>query len=224
MKKIFLSLSVVIGLNVYSQKCDAFYYLQDNKTVEMTTTDKKGKVTTKIVYNISDVKKSGATYTSTVNSELFDAKGRSINKGVNNITCTGGVMMMDLKMFIPVSQQEQMGMATSTDATAYIEYPADMNVGDALKDGQFKMDFKTQAGLGGHVSVDITNRKVEAKESVTTAAGTWECFKITYHSKVVLKLLIGIPINADVTEWYAPGFGVVKTEVKGSKTEITSIK
>jgi hypothetical protein len=39
-----------------------------------------------------------------------------------------------------------------------------------------------------------------------------------------VKIGIGIPINADVTEWYAPGFGVVKTESGGGKTEITAIK
>jgi hypothetical protein len=28
----------------------------------------------------------------------------------------------------------------------------------------------------------------------------------------------------DVVEWFAPGFGIVKTESKSGKTEITSIK
>jgi hypothetical protein len=190
----------------------------------MTTTDKKGKASTKLVYTISDVKKSGSNFTSTVNSELFDMKGRSIAKGMNLIKCTGGVMMMDLKMFIPTTQQQQMGMETSSDAIAYIEYPANMKVGDALQDGNFKMDFKNNAGLNGSISVEITNRKVNGKESVTTPAGTWECFRITYHSKTNMKLLLNIPFNADVTEWYAPGFGVVKSEVKGTKTEITAIK
>jgi hypothetical protein len=65
---------------------------------------------------------------------------------------------------------------------------------------------------------------VQGKESITTPAGTWDCFKITYHSKVVIKIGIGIPANADVTEWYAPGFGVVKTESNSGVTEITSVK
>ena len=114
-------------------------------------------------------------------------------------------------------------METSTEATSYIENPSGLKEGDALIDGQFSMVFKTQAGIGAHISMDITKRKVEGKESVTTTVGTWDCFKITYHSKIILKIGIGIPINADVTEWYAPGFGVVKSEAKGSKTEITAV-
>ena len=74
------------------------------------------------------------------------------------------------------------------------------------------------------MSVEITNRKVEGKESITTAAGTWDCFKISYHSKVLVKIIVGIPMNSNVTEWYAPGFGVVKTESNGGWTAITSIK
>jgi hypothetical protein len=78
--------------------------------------------------------------------------------------------------------------------------------------------------MNGHMNIDITNRRVNAKESVTTPAGTWNCFKITYHTKMLMKMGIGIPMNSDITEWYAPGFGVVKSESNGGGTEIVSIK
>ena len=35
---------------------------------------------------------------------------------------------------------------------------------------------------------------------------------------------IGVPIKDEGTEWFAPGFGVVKTEGKHGGTAITSIK
>ena len=65
---------------------------------------------------------------------------------------------------------------------------------------------------------------MEGKESITTPAGTWNTYKITYHNKVTMKIGIGIPMNMDVTEWYAPGFGVVKTEASGNKMEITAVR
>ena len=190
----------------------------------MTITNKKDKETGKTVYTISDVNKTGATVSSTVNSEIFDAKGKSIAKGASNIKCTGGVMMIDMKMFISPAQQQQMNMEAAGGAQAFIEYPANMKEGDKLNDGEFSMDVKMQTGMNAHLDVSITNRKVDGKESVTTPAGTWDCFKISYHSRIKVKIGIGIPINADVTEWYAPGFGVVKTESGGGKTEITAIK
>lgn len=80
-------------------------------------------------------------------------------------------------------------------------------------------------GLKQSIHMEVTNRKVEARESVTTTAGTWDCYKISYKSKITIKTMgIGMPINIDGTEWYAPGFGVVKTESKNGGTAITSIK
>lgn len=190
----------------------------------MTITNKKGKDVGRNVYTITNVQRSGNTVTSTVNSEFISSNGKSVAKATNVIKCTNGIIMMDLKMFIPSSQQEQMGNVSSGGGEAYLEYPANIKEGDVLKDGQFSMDYKTSTGLNGHITVDITNRKVEGKETVTTAAGTWDCFRITYHSKVVIKMIVGIPMNADVTEWYAPGFGVVKTESNSGKTEITAVK
>ncbi|HYM92637.1 MAG TPA: hypothetical protein VET23_00730 [Chitinophagaceae bacterium] len=224
MKKIIFIPVLLIAFSAFSQNCDGLYYLQNNKTVEMSITNKKGKESGKITYTVSDVQNSGGTVSSTVNSEFTDSKGKSVSKAINNIKCTGGVMMIDMKMFVPSAQQEQMGTVSAGGGEAYLEYPSVIKEGDVLKDGQFSMDFKMQSGIGAHLNVDITNRKVQGKESVTTPAGTWECFKITYHSKVVIKIGIGIPVNADVTEWYAPSFGTVKTESGGGITEITSVK
>ena len=188
--KILLTTILLISSSIsFSQNCEGFYYSQNNKTIEMTQTNKKGKESGKIVYTISDVKKSGSNYSSTVTMEIVDTKGEVNNKAINVMQCNGGVMKMDLKMFIPSAQQEQMGTAASADAEGYLDYPGNMNVGDLLNDGSFSMDFKMQSGISANVSVQITNRKVEAKESVTTSAGTWNCFKITYNSKKKLKSL-----------------------------------
>jgi hypothetical protein len=34
---------------------------------------------------------------------------------------------------------------------------------------------------------------------------------------------VGIPMNFEPTEWYAPGFGIIKTESKSGGTAITAI-
>ena len=210
--------------NLFSQDCSNYYFLQNNKTVEMTITNGKGKESGKMTYVVSDSKKNGSSITATINSEFVDAKGKSITKATNNVKCENGVMQMDMKTFIPPAQTEQMkaGEAKATDV--YLEYPANMNVGDQLKDGQFNMDYES-SGLKSSIEISITERRVEGKESVTTPAGTWECFRISAKNRIVSKVAgIGFPIKMDVVEWFAPGFGIVKTESKSGKTEITSIK
>lgn len=209
---------------IYSQDCSNYYYFQNNKTIEMTITNNKGKESGKMIYKISDSKKNGSSVSATVNSEFIDNKGKTGMQATNKVQCVNGVMQMDMKFLIPAGQQQtQTGSAAASDV--YLEYPANMNAGDQLKDGHLSMDSESQGGVKSSIEIDITNRKVEGKESVTTPAGTWECYKITSSNKITSRIAgIGIPIKMEVTEWFAPGFGIVKTESKTGKTEITSIQ
>ena len=219
-----LAFILVCG-NLFSQDCSNYFYLQNNKTIEMTVSNKNGKESGKMTYKVSDAKKNGSNVTATINSEFVDAKGETISKATNNVKCDNGVMQMNMKAFIPAAQLGQMKSGTATASDVYIEYPATLNVGDHLKDGQFSMDYESASGLKSTIEISITDRKVEGKESTTTPAGTWECYKISSKNRITTRIAgIGIPINLTVTEWYAPGFGVVKTESKTGKTEITSIK
>jgi len=223
MKFLILISGLLFSQAAYNQNCN-FYYLQEGKTIEMTFKNKKGKETGRQVYSISNVTKSGTTTTSTIHSEFFSDKGKSTTKAVNNIKCSQGVLMMDMKLFIPAAQQEQMGEATAKAGNVYLEYPTDMKEGDMLKDSEFNMDYKMNGGIAASVAVSITERKVVGKETITTPAGNWDCFKITSKNKITTKVVVAIPIRAEVTEWYAPGFGVVKSDANGATTEITSIK
>ena len=225
MRLITIFIFFLLSGNLFSQDCSNYYFLQNNKTVEMTISNKNGKESGKMTYVVLDSKKIGSSITATINSEFVDAKGKTITKATNNVKCENGVMQMDMKTFIPPAQMEQMkpGEAKATDV--YLEYPANMNVGNQLKDGQFNMNYKSAGGLDCSIDISITERKVEGKETITTPAGTWECFKISAKNKINSKISnIGIPITMLVTEWFAPGFGIVKTESKTGKTEITSIK
>lgn len=190
----------------------------------MTIYNKKGDASGKQVYTVSDVTSNGTGATATVNSELFDKKGKTIAKGHSEIVCKSGVMMLDMTMQLPQQQQEQFAKADVKADKIYIEYPPTMKVGDNLKDATLNMTIDN-AGMTQTVNMVTSDRKVEAKESVTTPAGTWDCFKISYKSKITIKTMgIGIPVNVEGSEWFAPGFGIVKTESKHGGTALTAIK
>lgn len=221
MKYLLFACLLFINATIIAQDCKTYLFLQNNKTIEMTIYNKKGDEAGKQVYKVSNYKSSAGISSATVNTEMFDKKGKSIIKSENSVKCVAGVMMMDMKMNIPQGQQ-----FSNTDAKAqniYLEYPANMKVGDNLKDGHMELETDNK-GMKQTLTMDITNRKVEGKESVTTTAGTWDCFKITSSSKMKIKTMgVGIPINMNVTEWFAPRVGVIKTESKGGGTAITSI-
>jgi hypothetical protein len=227
----FLALFSTV-ITMYAQDCKGFYYL-NNSEVQMTMYDRKGEESGKLTYTISGATSSGSSATANFTSEMVNQKGKSLTKGKGKYKCTGGVMYIDAKVAIP---QDQMTAFKDMDVKAnevFIEYPSTMSAGQALNDANFKMEIYSKENLFSTVTFDETNRKVEGKETVTTPAGTWECWKISYESKFktsMAPLNIGITLNIQGTEWFAPGFGVVKTEAmnKNGKfmgsTQITSVK
>ncbi|HEY0676851.1 MAG TPA: hypothetical protein VGD17_01150 [Chitinophagaceae bacterium] len=224
MKHIFTLLCLLSFAGINAQDCRNFYFVQNNKTIEMSILNKKGDVVGRNVYLVSNVSNSGGAISSNVNSEMFDKKGKTIVKSSMNVKCAGGVIMMDMKMFMPQQQAEQFSKSEAKFENVYIEYPSSMKPGDMLKDATLNMEMNN-SGMQQTLNMVVYDRKVEAKESITTPAGTWECFKISSKNKMHMKMgPIGIPMNIDMIEWFAPGFGVVKTTSKNGGTLITSVK
>jgi|SRR3989337_583916 len=225
--------ALIFFFSASAQNCSGYYYLA-NSTVEMTTYDKKAKESGKVTYTISNINKTADATTASFTSEMKDEKGKNISKGTGKYKCSGGNLFIDAKVAMP---QEQMGAYKDMDVKAdevYIEYPASFSDGLALKDANFKMDIINKGAVFSTTTLEQSNRKVEGKESVTSPAGTWECWKITYDGRFKATIGgpsgIGIPFNFKTTEWFAPGFGIVKTETynKNGKlmgsTLITAIK
>jgi len=89
-----------------------------------------------------------------------------------------------------------------------LEMPWKLKAGDMLKDGDLKMSFSSGGTTMMNMTTSITNRKVEAVENVTTPAGTYECYKISY--EIATKMMINIKMKG--VEWYAKNVGLVKSE------------
>src|ERR1035437_4175759 len=173
MIKMLLACCLLISTFAFSQDCKNYYYLQNNKTIELTMYNNKGDVNGRQVYTVSNYQSSGNNASAMVNTEMFNKKGKSISKSVSIMKCSGGVMMMDMKISLPQQQSEQFG----SDAKAenfYLEYPSSMKVGDNLKDGNMEMSVDSK-GMTTTLTMSITNRKVEGQEKITTTAGSWDC-------------------------------------------------
>ena len=106
MKKLLLICLIMAAFQSFSQECGNYYFLQNNKTVEMTIYNQKGVADGKLVYSMSDVKTSGGVTTAQVQSVILDKKGKTIGKGISEMKCSGGRMMVNMQMMIPQSQTE----------------------------------------------------------------------------------------------------------------------
>jgi len=222
MRLLFLLVLYSMGINSFAQ-C-GYYYLQNGKTITLGMFDRKGKTDGKYVYKVSGLSKSGGVTTATVQSEVFDKKGKSIGGGNGTMQCNSGVLMLDMRTLMNPQQMEQFKNAKVEGKGSYMEYPVSLSAGQTLRDGSFDMDMIMDGGMRANVAIDVTNRKVEAQEKVTTPAGTWDAFKITYDAKTTITMGFPIPIKMQMTEWFVPDFGMVKSSSKWGTQELISVE
>ena len=96
----------------------------------------------------------------------------------------------------------------------FLDYGPGMTSGSIVKDAEFETTARV-AGKNIRVSCTITGRRVAATtETVSSAAGRWECVRTEYDMELRGKMFgVGIPVNVRVIEWFAPGTGIVRTDV-----------
>jgi hypothetical protein len=222
-KTAFLLLVFFSIFSLHAQDCNNYVFLQNNKKIEMTFYTRRGEPNGKQVYNVTDVARSGNSVKATVNSEMFDKRGKSVSKTTGQYDCEGGVIKMNMKLNLSAQQMETFREADVKAEDVYIEYPASMKVGDKLKDGNLQME-ALHNGMKHEMIMVVSDRNVVGKESVTTTAGTWDCFKITSKTTLTIKVVgVGFPMSFEQTEWFAPNFGIVKSESKNGSTAITAV-
>ncbi len=221
----FASLALFVSLfycdKLRSQDCKNYYYMTNNAEIQMTLYDGNGAKSGLQNWKISEVSKESSGFRSTINSVFTNAKGEEIAKGKGVYRCNGGKLMADMRMSVPQDQQKDVAAGSATVNDAFIEYPEVLSEGMSLPDAFIDMDVST-SGIPSTARFEMKNRKVVAKEKITSEAGAWEAYRITYDATIKIKMAgIGIPMVMRTTEWFVPFFGVVKTETfsrKGKKT------
>jgi len=110
-------------------------------------------------------------------------KGKEIYKTDYSFTCTGNMVTVDYKSLIPTNMLEQYKDMEMDISGTDLELPNNLSVGQQLTDANITLKI-SMSGVNINTTVDLVNRKVEKKETVTTSAGTFDCFVIYTDNKV----------------------------------------
>ena len=227
MKKliILIALLAVAPEVIAQEECRPYLPIEVGTQWEMTNYNAKGKQQGKISYELLDMVTSGNETVFTVATKTFDKKGTEIY--TNNFTakCVDGKFEFDMAMKMDgAAMGPFQNMDVEVDASRYSIPDADAAAGTALEDGSLRVS-STGGGIGINMTVAITDRLVEARETISTEAGEFDCLVLT--QKVATKVVINV--RGASKEWYAPNIGVVRTESYNKKgkllgySEITSI-
>lgn len=223
MKKTILSITIAAFMapTLFSQdNCSQYYPMIEGSSFQYTMTNKKGKAEGVTDYNITKVENSGGGTKATMNMKLTDEKGKEIYVSDFSMTCIGNGVKVDYNSLVPsqmLKQYEDMGLEMDITGTD-IDLPNNLDVGQELPDANVSVAIKMM-GMNMSIKVDQVNRKVEKKESVTTAAGTFECYLLTEDQ---LTETMGRQTATRSKLWLAEGVGMVKQETYKKNGDLTS--
>ena len=232
MKRIAVLLSLILISFAFvpaPDACDVMVFFKEGTSTTMTSYNPDGKITgsTKTVYN--KVNKTGNSVSVSATTENYDKKGKLSTTSNFNIRCEAGTLYFDMKMLMPQQQADSYKDFQMSVEGLDLEFPSVLQVGTKLKDANVKFTFKTKDGMDMPMmtmNVNISNRKIEAIETITTPAGTFECFKIS--EDVEMKTIIGLKTKN--INWFSLQAGTVKSESYKEngkfvgKSELTELK
>lgn len=227
MKKILFTLALTNLLIICALPQDCTFYYPEKKgaVLEYKSYDHKDNLTGTTRSQVKDFVKNGNNLSAVIETEAFDKKGKPLGTNEFTVKCENGIFYIDMKNFMnPQTMEAYKDMEVSVKSDNLL-MPSNMKVGDKLNDGSLVITVSNAGMKIMTMTTTITNRKVDAKEKITTPAGTFECYKISYD--MTTKMMMTIKLNA--VEWYAKDVGMVKSEsykdgkLSGS-TVLTSIE
>jgi hypothetical protein len=196
-----------------SQNCGFYYPLVNGYEIEMTSYNASDQLTGTTDSKISNVATSTDGTTATLQSTVKDKKDAVINSSNLLIKCTGTSILVDMSSYIPQQSLSQWKNMTVKVDAGQLEIPQTLSVGMALKDASVTVTIYNNGTLFSTMKINITNRLVASQESITTTAGTFNCYKITQDintESIVMGMTI--PNNLKSAEYYAAGTGMVKSQ------------
>ncbi len=211
MKNFLLITCLTLFSLTLNAQCNNFFPIKNGTEWTFENYNAKGKPTGKNHQKVTAFIPSSTGFTATINSIMYNEKGKELSKGDLGVSCENGVITMDMRKFIPEEQYKAFGATEVKVESENLQFPAKLSAGQVLPDGEITI---TAVGSQIPMTMDVTirERTVEAKESITTPAGTFECYKIK--SKMHIKNQVGITMNFDFSaiEWLAPNGGMIKSE------------
>jgi hypothetical protein len=193
---------------IKSQDCTAYFPVKEGSVAEYTNYDAKNKVLGTLTQKTIGKETIANGFKINYESESLDKKGQSQFKGQYTVKCENGVFYFEMKSMMSGESMKNYKEGEVEIKGDDLDMPSNLSVGQVLKDGTLTVSMKNQVMSMMNMTMVIKNRKVEAAETITTPAGTFECYKIT--SEVETKMMF--KMQSKSIQWFAKNVGMVKSE------------
>lgn len=216
--KNFILIFIICCLGIYpatAQECPAYYPNQLDSEYEISSYNKKDKLTGYIRQKVIEA----GSNEWTIESTNYSPKDEELNKVTFRIKCDGGNLKVDMISMLSADAllpYEGMEMKVESD---FLDFPGSLMVGQDLPEGTVKVEVFAGSDIKlATISSHVYNRKVEAIETITTSLGTFECYKITYDVDGKVGF---IKFNGKSAEWLNLDAGVIRSDSYNDKGKLT---
>ena len=180
----------------------------------------KGKTESFTQQTIKNVEGSGSNMTISYVAENLDKNRKPLSNPPVEISykviIKDDVVVLDMnQMFANLPQDMRVAMEITG---VPMELPGNLQPGQSLKDANMTMTMDMGI-MKMKTEIKMTEGKCLAIEDVSVPAGTFECHKIT---QTVTTTIMKRPVVTRTVSWYAPGTGIVKTELYDDKDKLQS--
>tara|TARA_R110002012_G_scaffold322109_1_gene556011 strand:- start:34840 stop:35529 length:690 start_codon:yes stop_codon:yes gene_type:complete len=206
--------------------CSKYYSFEEGASFQYSMFDKKGKADGTADYKVTKVEDSGSKTIAEMTIAYKDKKGKDVFSTNYNISCADQGIKIDFKSLMPTNMLEQYKDMEVDLTGTDIELPNDLSVGLNLEDANVTINL-AMGGITMKTMVLMTQRKVEKQETITTPAGTYDCYVIYSENE---SQIMGIKKTFPSRLWLSEGVGMVKQETYQkdgdllSATELTKFK
>jgi hypothetical protein len=226
MKSINLIIALFFGTILFAQDC---HYEEISKGTYwvMTNFDKKGKLESSSAQTIKYIDENAKGVEYFIHGIVFDKKGKETQKMDFSMICNNGEFTMDLSKSLPaetLASIQSMEVQITGDG---LKYPVNLATGAVLPDASVNVKAVVSGMTVMDMTSEVSNRVVEAQETIAVGAGEFNCFRIRQTTTIKNKLLNNV---TEEVQWFSPGIGVIKAQFydkKGSEaghTELTEYR
>ena len=213
---LLLWIALLIPATTNAQDCKGYLLLTENAEYEILNYDQRDKLTGKVMYKVTDVRRNGDKSEATIHTTMYDDKGKLASEGSYQVGCENGSIWVDMRSLMNPSMMEaykDMEIKMKGDQMAY---PATLSPGQKLKDGSFTIDIidKSSGQNMSTMTMLVTDRTVGDRQQLKVPAGTFEGFKINQDMEMQTRAMgMKMPgTRMQTVEWFVPGTGWVKSE------------
>ncbi len=222
MKTLFsiIFISLLISASLKAQNCEAYIPTKVGQKLMFQTSNKKGKIQSYYSQELLSKKdKDGGTAYEIIQISYDTSKKRKItNQDTLEFLCKDNTFYIDMNTFLNEEQMKAYDESQITIDFKNISYPANLKPGMTLDDGYVKAEIN--AGIPIVFKTDITNRKAESYETITTLAGNFETIKV---SQDVSAKFGFITVKMHTVNWVKKNIGNVKSESYDKNDNLISV-